>query len=274
MGRGKRYGLIMGGCFLLAVLSGGGFPGGRAEERGQLPAQARWRTDGAEVVLVPGGVFPMGSEKTEAEKPRHPVVLPPYYLDRTEVSWRRYLRFCEATGRRPPVNLAYEKNWPEEKMDWPVVNVTWDDAEAYCRWAGRRLPTEAEFEKACAGDKGRVYAWGNDWDAAACTSRINSNDHPSPVAGRPRCQGPYGHFDLSGNVWEWTADWYKSYPGSRLDFDFTGEQRVAKGGAYFYSIDLLRCASRYPLRPENFTEHGGFRCAASPGPGFAEKIQP
>lgn len=239
---------------------------------GSLPAYVRWKADGAAMARVPAGSFSMGGTKNENEKPVHSVKLPLYYIDLTEVTHRQYLYFCNQSGHRPPVTFLYTQPFPEEKMDHPVANVTWADAVAYCGWAGKRLPTEAEWEKACAGPKSLEYPWGNGWSASACTNRINSSDRTSRVGSMPKCKSPYGAYDMAGNVWEWTADWYKSYPGAPFSFDYTGTKRVAKGGAYFYSIFLLRCANRHPLPPDDFSDPGGFRCVVTPGNDFKSRI--
>src|SRR5512147_2384869 len=129
--------------------------------------------DGAPIVLIPAGPFPMGVPPGDRdggrdEYPRHEVHLDAYYIDKYEVTNGRYLEFVKATGHRVPQNpknptrnLWQGDTLSESLVDRPVVNVDWADADTYCKWAGKRLPTEAEWEKAAKGTSDRRFPWGN-----------------------------------------------------------------------------------------------------------------
>lgn len=49
-----------------------------------------------------------------------------------------------------------------DRMNHPVVHVSWFDASAYCKWKKMRLPNEIEWEVACrGGKKNKLFPWGN-----------------------------------------------------------------------------------------------------------------
>ncbi len=48
-----------------------------------------------------------------------------------------------------------------EKLNYPVVHISYNDAVEYCAWVGRRLPTEKEWEYGARGGLvNQSYPWG------------------------------------------------------------------------------------------------------------------
>jgi len=180
------------------------------------------------MLLVPAGTFTMGADRTgeEDEHPAHPVTLPAFYLDRTEVTNAAYAE-CVAAKACPPNDrhIASRMHAGEDaeygRPTQPVIGVMWSDADAYCTYRGKRLPREAEFERAVRDDDGRRYPWGNDAPTPEKTAFGRPlSDNPGhgttdDVGSHPAGRGPYGHDDLAGNVWEWMADEYDPFAYTR-----------------------------------------------------------
>jgi formylglycine-generating enzyme required for sulfatase activity len=226
--------------------------------------------DNMVMVFVPEGPFDMGSnEGWDSEKPVHAVNLPAYWIDQTEVTNSQYTLCVNASSCDPP---GSEKSFSRseyysnpEFANYPVINVSWYDANAYCEWAGRRLPSEAEWEKAARDGEGYSYPWGEDIGCDKANF-IDCVGDTTAVGSLPLGASPYGLLDMSGNVWEWVADWYYAlyYDESPLDYPKgpdSGAYRVVRGGSWNDYEWYLRTSSRYSYFPDNKRVSVGFRCA-------------
>ena len=258
------------------------------------------------VVEVPAGEFPMGSPEgvgSSDEQPVHQVYLDAYWVDMTEVTNRQFTMFVQATRYRTAVEIegagnvdgnarAFKLNtegadWqhPEgpdssiaERADFPVVQVTREDAQAYCQWAGGRLPTEAEWEKAAVSTDGRWNPWGN--QLASCEVALVPDDRlggagcgqgakPWSVGSLPAGASPYGALDMVGNVSEVVADWYDAgyyakSPARNPQGPATGDSVIWRGQGFGDGDSKYDYASRIrmmiPFKGAVRMNWGGFRC--------------
>ncbi|MBN1147001.1 MAG: SUMF1/EgtB/PvdO family nonheme iron enzyme, partial [Anaerolineales bacterium] len=234
-------------------------------------------SDGMAQVYVPAGSFLMGAVEGDPdagadEMSQRQVYLDAFWIDLTEVTNGMYALCVGAGACNPPLGSG-SKTRPiyygdERFVNYPVIYVSWQDAEHYCRWAGRRLPSEAEWEKAARGVDGRVFPWAEALVASSRLANFNNQVGDTTLVGMyPLGASPYGALDIAGNVAEWVADWYGEdyYALAPLRNPLgpdSGEYRVLRGGSWLSLPRAVRVTFRLWNYPDLRFEGGGFRCAS------------
>jgi formylglycine-generating enzyme len=204
--------------------------------------------------------------------------------------WRQWWDWAPGACWRRPFGPG---SGIEDRLDHPVVQVSYVDAAAYAQWAGRRLPTEAEWEYAARGGTSTTYAWGdemhpngelmaNTWQGRFPYRNDGARGWvgTSPVGTFP--PNGFGLLDVIGNVWEWTTTRYSAHhrragaqrPGDEVGWDATGccapsrepdpaVNQTLKGGSHLCAPEYchrFRPAARSSQSQDSATTHIGFRC--------------
>lgn len=170
------------------------------------------------------------------ETPAHAVTVGPFMMDRTEVTNTEYAEFVAATKRAAPSHWVNNRP-PFGQEVWPVVNVSFEDANAFAAWRSKRdgvtyrLPTEEEWEySARNGDRADLYPWGPGWQDGLAVLKEAT---PAQVGSRAAGKNQWGIVDLIGNVWEWTSSRVSVYPGNPVIVPATTQDWITiRGGCY------------------------------------------
>lgn len=179
-----------------------------------IPATAISSVNGVDMVYVQAGDFWYGTDPS----------VDMYYLPGTDDSYTQTYLNGFWIGQKEITNTQYKacvdagiceadplQELPQGRGNYPVTNITNDQAERYCTWLGGRLPNELEWEKAARGVDGRIYPWGDAWPSS--TNNLANIPLYLDASGRgkdlfpagsfPNGQSPYGLMDMAGNAWEW-----------------------------------------------------------------------
>lgn len=179
-----------------------------------------------EAILVPGALVFSGTVQ-------------PVPLD----DWSRWWRYQPGANWRHPDGPDSNIR---DKDDYPVVQVSYEDAQAYASWAGKRLPTEAEWEFAARGGLAQAdYVWGKEFapDGQSMANTFQNADHFPVVTPEYKAQigtskvrsypaNGYSLYDMTGNVWQWVADRYRADRFQQLAKRETTENPAGPADSY------------------------------------------
>ena len=186
--------------------------------------------------------------------------------------------------------------------EYPVVGVTWEQANAFCAWrteyllkglgpAARyvqryRLPTEAEWEYAARGKDQNEFPWDNE-DVASGRGCFFANFKPDNgnytkdgnlITSRVGIysSNTNGLFDMAGNVAEWTSTIYTEAGveamndinpqlkyNAAIEDPYRLKKKSVRGGSWKDPESYIRSAWRSSEYQNQPRSYIGFRCVRS-----------
>ena len=186
--------------------------------------------------------------------------------------------------------------------DYPVVGVTWEQANAFCAWrtdyllkglSGQakyiqryRLPSEAEWEYAARGKEGTEFPWENPdvkngdgcFYANFKPDRGNYTKDGNLITSKTGIYSPNsnGLYDMAGNVAEWTSTIYTEAGveamndlNPKLEYNAATEdpyrlkKKSVRGGSWKDPESFIRSAWRSWEYQNQPRAYIGFRCVRS-----------
>jgi len=222
------------------------------------------------MVFIPGGKVVIGLSSTQVDllaakgsdnewfrncTPQRTITLEAFYIDKFEVSNKEYHDFDR------------DHFFQDAEADFPVTNISWNDASEYAKWEGKQLPTEEQWECAARGKFGRLFPWGDNTDinkSYSCSIKVPGYNSLVPRSLFKQDRSTYGVRDMGGNACEWTSSRYKSYPGNKIfNRKYGKDYYVIRGGSFLYGYLEAFCANRKCGNPDLKNYDIGFRCVMS-----------
>ena len=211
---------------------------------------------------------------------------------------------CWVNDFRNSDNETYLRNYYSNATynDYPVVGVTWEQANAFCAWRTDyllgglgpearyvqryRLPTEAEWEYAARGRNQSEFPWENEdvkngngcFYANFKPDRGNYTKDGNLITSKVAIYSPNtnGLYDMAGNVAEWTSTIYTEAGVSamndlnpQLDYKAAKEdpyrlkKKSVRGGSWKDPESYIRSAWRTWEYQNQPRSYIGFRCVRS-----------
>lgn len=274
-----------------------------------------WEADygnGIIMAYIPPGNFIMGQTKKDEEwlivnlgkdkskeyrneTPAHDVFLDGYWVGKTEVTNKQYVRFLNDSGidhkngcqgkqcidtkneyRSSHIMGIKGKYYVESGYEsYPVTDISWFGAVEYCKWLSKKtgfnfnLPSEAQWEKAARchdlehEKRYYLFPWGDQMPDKTMANFYSDN---TVAVNMNKGMSPYGLLNMAGNVWEWCFDWYDEgyYSKSPKENPLgpnEGKTRVRRGGGFNNPPISLRSAGRNEDDPSKCFSNVGFRLA-------------
>jgi formylglycine-generating enzyme required for sulfatase activity len=216
------------------------------------------------LAVIPAGSFMMGESELAAEGPVHRVTIAyDFAMSVYEVSQSEFQLYCRTADKECP-------RQPWKRGDYPVVNVSWQDAQDYAHWLSLathqryRLPTEAEWEYAARAGETGLYPSGDSLSPTDAYFSVGATlTAPAPRSMRFNANA-WHLMHMVGNAREWVADdWSPNFSGAPVGGGARSQGepgiKVVRGGCYADQAVKLRLTTREPLPADTRDRCTGIR---------------